>query len=127
MPPPALRSTLFRRGGEHDAAEAGHAARDHEDDDPDAGDVDARAARRLGVAADGVDVPAEGRALGDERPEEQHHDDEEQRERHTAVLVADRDGDERDRDDADQLDGDERRVADGDAVTAAREHAAQAC
>ena len=66
-------------------------ARDHEDDDPDAGDVDAGAPGRLGVAADGVDVPAERRPLGDERPEDEHDDHQQQRERNAAVLVADRD------------------------------------
>ena len=51
--------------------------------------VDAGAAGRLGVAADGVDVPAEGGALGDERPDQQQRDDQEQREGHAAVAVAD--------------------------------------
>ena len=40
---------------------------DHEDDDADARDVDARAPRGLGVAADGIDVAAERRALREER------------------------------------------------------------
>ena len=70
--PPAFRSTLFRRGGEHDAAEAGHDARDHEDEDADPRHVDPGPPRRLGVAADRVDVPAERRPLGEERQHEQH-------------------------------------------------------
>ncbi len=35
VPPPAFRSTLFRRGGKHDAAEPRHDPGDHEDEDPD--------------------------------------------------------------------------------------------
>ena len=42
------------------------------------GDVDAGAARGLGVAADRVDVATERRPLGDERPDEERTDDEEQ-------------------------------------------------
>ena len=71
VPPPWSRSTRADVRREHDAAEAGHRAGDHEDEDPDARDVDAGAPRRLGVAADGVDVAAERRALRDERPDEQ--------------------------------------------------------
>src|SRR6476620_5016511 len=78
--------------GQHDAAHRSHEARDHEDEDPDARHVDARAAGRLGVAAYGVDMTAEGGALGDERPDQQHRDDQEERERDAAVAVADRDG-----------------------------------
>ena len=35
VPPPAFRSTLLQARGEHDAAEARHGARDHEDEDAD--------------------------------------------------------------------------------------------
>ena len=57
-------------------------------------DVDAGAPRRLGVAADRVDVAAEARAVEDERPEhEEQAADHERDVREPAVLVADRDHD----------------------------------
>ena len=48
-------------GGEDDPAEAGHRPGDDEAENPDQLDVDAGAARSLGVAADRVDVTPEGR------------------------------------------------------------------
>ncbi len=66
------------------------------------GDVDAGPARRLGVAADRVDVPAEVVRLATNVQDEQLADDEQQRERHAAVLVAGSDGEERDRRDDDE-------------------------
>src|SRR3954451_25374371 len=101
---------------EHDAADARHAARDHEDDDPDASDVDARSPRGLRVASNGVDVAAEGRTLRDERPEDEEPDDHQQHERNTAVLVADPDDHECGGDDRSGLEPEEPRVAHGDAV-----------
>src|SRR5215217_9667795 len=55
--------------GEYDPAHRGHRPGDHEHDDPDERDVDPGAPRRLGVAADRVDVPPERRPRGDERPD----------------------------------------------------------
>ena len=75
-------------GSEDDAAEPGHRAGDHEDEHPHAGDVDACAPGRLGVAADRVDVPTERRALGDER-QDSARDHQEQDEGDAAVAVAD--------------------------------------
>ena len=61
--------------GEDDAADAGRRARDHEDEDADARDVDARAARRLGIASGRVDVPAERRPLREERQQDEEDDE----------------------------------------------------
>ena len=66
-------------------------------DDLDAVDVDARPPRRLGVAADGVDVAPEARAPQDVGPEHEQHADEHRDVRQPAILVGDVD-DERQRD-----------------------------
>src|SRR4051795_2237366 len=113
--------------GEHDAADAGHAARDHEDDDPDASDVDARSPRGLRVASNGVYMSAEGRPLRDERPEDEEPDDHQQHERNAAVLVADPDDDECDDDDSGGLEPEEPRVTHGDAVAPTLNHAGNRC
>ena len=57
------------------------------------GDVDAGAASRLGVASDRVDVPSEGRPLGEEREhdEEDHHEQAGERQRRAVRVIADRD------------------------------------
>ena len=89
--------------GEDDAADGRHAARDREDRDPDELHVDAGAVRGLGAAADRVDVPAERRAPGDERPEREQRDHQHAGERHAASVIADRDDaqdDDRDQRDA---------------------------
>ena len=65
---------------------------DREHGDPDPVDVDARPPRRLGVAADGVDVAAEARPVGDERPEDEETRRRSRRRRHAAVLVRVPDG-----------------------------------
>ena len=54
--------------------------------DPHPRDVDAGPASSLGVAADGVEVPAEAGAAEDERPEEQEHDHHGQHPRDAADL-----------------------------------------
>ena len=72
MPPPAPVSTDRRR-------EASMIAAERPPSNPqitktairDPVDVDARAAGRLGAAADRVDVAPEARPLGDERPEDE--------------------------------------------------------
>ena len=74
---PAGERATSGGGGEDDAADRGHAARDHEDDGPDSRDVDACAPGGLGVAAHSVDVAAEGRPFREERPEDQEPDDQE--------------------------------------------------
>ena len=51
--------------------------------DPDSRDVDACAPRSLGVAADGVDVTAEGRPLGEERQTDEEDDDQDTGQRQT--------------------------------------------
>jgi hypothetical protein len=96
VPPPAFRSTLFRR--------AASTMPPRPDMNPEIMKTRIRIrgtlmpARRAASAlpTDGVDVAAERRPLRDERPDQQHGDDEEQCERHASVLVADPDGDERD-------------------------------
>ena len=77
------------RGGE-DAADRRHRAGDAEDGDPDAVDADARPPRRLGVAADGEDVAAEGGALDDVLHADHEAEQDQHRERHAAVGVEDR-------------------------------------
>ena len=67
VPPPCCRFTDWSRRGEDYPADAGHDPRDHEDEDADACDVDARATGGLRVAADGIDVATERRALREER------------------------------------------------------------
>ena len=62
--------------GQDDAAHAGHGARDHENDDPDAGDVDAGATSRFGIAADCVDVATERGPLCQEVQADEEDDDE---------------------------------------------------
>src|SRR5664280_656586 len=76
---------------EHDAAERGHRARDHEDHELDPRDVDARPARRLVVPANGVHVATERRSHRNECPEDvQHeHDHEGEREALTAAGAID--------------------------------------
>ena len=64
-----------------------HQPRDHEDHDADPLDVDAGAARGLGVAADGVDVAAERRALRNPCPEDEEDDHEQEGEWEAAFLV----------------------------------------
>ena len=87
VPPPAFRSTDRRREAKMIAAEGGHRPGDHEDGEADPLDVDAGAPRRLGVPADGVDVAAERRPVGDERPEDQQHHHQQPGERHPAPRI----------------------------------------
>ena len=68
---------------EHDAAETRHGARDHEDEDADASDVDPGPPCGFRVPAHCIHVASERRPLGDERPHDQRGDDEQQRERHS--------------------------------------------
>jgi hypothetical protein len=63
-----------------------------EDDQPDPRERDARPPGRLGVAADGVDVPAERRAPGDEVDHDHDPDEDQHRQRHAAVVVEHGDG-----------------------------------
>ena len=97
--------------GEHDAADGRHQRADREAGDADPVDVDARAPRRLGVAADRVDVAPEARAPQDVGPEDEQHADEHGDVRQAAILVDDVD-DERQRDEqaADPQRDDEQRV-----------------
>ena len=66
-------------GGQNDPTDARHEAADHEDGDADPIDVDAGAAGRLRAAADRVDVTAEARPPGDERPEDEEDDEDDGR------------------------------------------------
>ena len=123
VPPPTLQVHRLEARGEDDPADAGHDPRDHEDEDPDARDVDARATRSLRVAADGVDVAPERRALREERQPDEEDQHQERGERQPDGLravhrerralracgrprrvVADRDG-------AEARDGDARRAS----------------
>ena len=105
----AARSRVHRPQprGQDDPAHARHEARDHEDGDPDPVDVDPRPPRRLGVAADGIDVPAEARPAGDERPEEEEGSDDHRHHGHAAVRVRVRHRPGPDRRHRHQLDDDE--------------------
>ena len=108
-----LASTRVRRDraeprGEHDAADAGHEAADHEDGDAHTVDVDPGPPRRLGVPAHRVDVAAEARSRGDERPEDQEDDEDQDRVGHAAILVAVPDGGERDEREPGDLEHDQR-------------------
>ena len=96
-------------GREHDPADAGHEAADHEDRDPDAIDVDSSPSRRLRIPTDGVDVPPEARPAGDERPEEKEDSEDEDHLRHAAVLVQVPDGCEGHDREADRLQHDQHR------------------
>ena len=73
---------------EDDPADAGHDPGDHEHENPHARDVDAGAPRRLGVAADRVDVAPEGRALCQERQAHEEHEHENRGERQSERLRA---------------------------------------
>ena len=84
--------------------------------------VDTGAPGSLGVAADRIDVPSEGRPLGDEREHEQRCDHQEQDEGDAAVAIADHDDENGCGRDGDELGDQEPRVADGDAVPPARDH-----
>src|SRR5580700_9842521 len=84
-------------GGEDDAHDAGGQPGQGEGDDPDPVQVDARAPGRLGVAADGVDVPAEPGPAEQEAVGHEHDQDHQHHPRHAvhdqqepaAVGVAD--------------------------------------
>ena len=125
VPPPALVSTLFRRAARTMPAEPRHRARDHEDEDADASDVDPGSPRGLRVPPDRVDVPPERRPLGDERPHDEARHDEQERERHSAVLVQDRDRPERDHRHHRELGDPSDRIAQRDPVAALRDHAGE--
>ena len=92
-----VSATEFTLRREHDAADRCGRARDHEDEHPDARDVDARAPRRLGIAADRIDMPPEGRPPREEgqQDQEDHHDHAGERQPEVVLLddavVADRD------------------------------------
>ena len=75
--------------GEDDAADRRHREQIAKTAIRIAIDVDARAAGRLGVAADREDLAAEAGALEDERPEQQQGGDEQEHVRQPAVLVDD--------------------------------------
>ena len=111
-------------GRQHDATEAGHRAGDHEDDDPDARDVDTCAPGGLCTAADGIDVPAERRSLGEEGQDEQHPDHQEQDEGDAAILVADDDSRDGGCKDEHEPADDQPGIAHGYAVAAVRDDAA---
>ena len=68
------------RGQDH-ASDPGHRAGDQEDDDANAGDVDAGATSRFGIAADGVDVAAERCSLRQVGQPDQEDDDKDAGER----------------------------------------------
>ena len=87
VPPPAFRSTELQARREDHAAERGHDARDAEHPPADHPDVDAGAARRLGVAADRVDVTAEARARRDTTSGHHEHEDHEGDDRHALGQV----------------------------------------
>src|SRR5207249_317359 len=76
---------------EDDPPENRHHPGDHEDDDADPRDVDAGPTGGLRVAADRVDVAAEGRATRDVPPEDHEPDDEQAREGDPTRVVTDSD------------------------------------
>ena len=88
-PPPALGVDRAQARGQDDAAERRHRRADREHDDLDPVHVDARAPRRLGVAADRVDVAAERRPVEHEGPEQEEHREHDEHVRDAAVLVRD--------------------------------------
>ncbi len=88
VPPPALQVHRLEPRGEDDPADAGHDPGDREHEDPHARDVDAGAPRGLGVAADGVDVAPERRALREERQSDEEDEHEERSQRETLRLRA---------------------------------------
>src|SRR5579859_1905364 len=85
-------------GAEQDAAESGGRRAQREGPGADAGDADAGAAGRLGVAADGIEVAAEADPPEHERPDAEHDEDDRDHPRNSlhrleggsAVDIADR-------------------------------------
>ena len=86
-PAPLLQVHRLEPRGEDDPADAGHDPRDHEDEDADARDVDAGATGRLRVAADGIDVAPERRALREKRQPDEEDQHQERRERQTDAAA----------------------------------------
>src|ERR1700733_5411922 len=71
-------------GGVDDAHDARRQPAQREREDPDPAQVDAGSPGRLGVAADGVDVPAEPGAAEQEAPGDHHDQDHQHHPRHAA-------------------------------------------
>ena len=106
-PPPVLVSTDRRREASTMPPSTAMNEQKREAGDLHAVDVDARAPRRLGVAADGVDVAAEARAVEDVGPEQEQGADQQRRVRDAAVLVGHGDHDHQRARDADDPERDD--------------------
>ena len=82
---PATASAELSRADEHEGAEAGEEAHDHVDAGGDRPDVQAGQPRRLGIAADRIDLPAIARVAQHDVGEDGADEEDDHRHRHLAA------------------------------------------
>src|SRR5256885_2533010 len=125
----AFETDAVEARGEDDPTHGCHRAGDHEDQDSDQLDVDPSPARGFGVAADGVDVAAEGRPAGHVSAKHDEEDDDQPDERKTGPgfrLVTEQHRRERHTSEEGDPDDEEKEVAGWEARSQAAEIRAEA-